>query len=80
VNYKVTIEAEVIDINIGSIIDVVITNSNKMGFFCKFEKFNVFIPQHYTNSELWIGQSVNVEVLGKRVEEQIICIGKITGD
>lgn len=55
-----------------------ITDVNKMGALHKNELVTVFIPtQYFNNNKISVGKLCNVQIIGKRIEEGIICIGKL---
>lgn len=63
-------------IGIGDIIKTMISNVNKMGAFSIIEKISVFIPNHFQKNQMNEGDIVNLEIVGKRVQEHIVCIAK----
>ena len=79
VNYSITFNANVINPNEGDTYDLEITNSNKMGCVHKQDKLTIFIPKHYCiDEEIPKEASVcKVFIMGKRIEDSIVCIGKI---
>ena len=56
-----------------------ITGSNKMGAVHRNELVAIFIPKSYCVNNVLpnVSSSVNVEIIGKRVEGNITCVGKI---
>ena len=58
--------------------NVIITNYNKLGSFINLGKISIFIPKEYSiNEEIsTIGMSINVKLIGKRIDDKITCIGK----
>lgn len=78
VSYNVLANCFIINSDIGKQYKIPITNVNKMGAMYKNEKFTIFIPVNYFN-----GISVNindyyyVSILGKRIEDSIVCVGSI---
>lgn len=67
--------SEIINPIIGSVVNIKINDSNKMGFSYKYKKICIFIPNHFANN-IKVNDTINVTILGKRIEENIICIAK----
>ena len=67
-------ECQIIDLIVKSTFKVKINDVNKMGVYYKYEKICIFIPQHFIKTTINIGDIVNIKLLGKRVEDNIICI------
>lgn len=68
----------VLDPDIDGVYKLQITNMNKMGALHKNNLVTVFIPQQYYNNENPEVDSVfNVKIIGKRIEDSIVCVGKI---
>ena len=48
-----------------------------MGFSYKTEKLCIFIPIHLSNNQIFdIDDEIEVIIIGKRIEENIVCIAK----
>jgi len=58
------------------ILNIEINNINKMGYSYKINKLCIFIPNHFVNTNLNEKDIINVEIIGKRVEKDIVCIAK----
>jgi len=79
INIKINTLCEIVNPVIESIYNnVIITNYNKLGSFINLGKISIFIPKEYSiNEEIpTIGMSINVKVIGKRIDDKITCIGK----
>lgn len=61
---------------IDSIVEIKITDVNKMGFSHKFDKICIFIPNNTNNNSYNINDTVKVKIIGKRIENNILCIGQ----
>lgn len=79
VNYAITFNANVINPIEGETYNLEITNANKMGCVHKQHRLTIFIPKHYCiNEEIPKETSIcKVCIMGKRIEDNIVCIGKI---
>jgi len=76
VSYNINALCTIRNPNIDNIYTVLITNINTMGAMCKYDKLNIFIPrQYFGNHEPEIDVSFQVKILGKRIEDTIVCIG-----
>lgn len=80
INSKLSIlcvcNCSVIDPILNSVITITINDINKMGAYYKYEKLCIFIPQHLMKDSLQLNTTVQIEIIGKRIEDTIICIGK----
>ena len=79
INIHITTLCDVINPLLNSIYyNVIITNSNKLGSFINLGKISIFIPKEYSINEeiLGIGSSMNIKIIGKRIDDKITCIGK----
>tara|TARA_B100001996_G_scaffold268957_1_gene210285 strand:- start:605 stop:1051 length:447 start_codon:yes stop_codon:yes gene_type:complete len=76
---KVSCTATVINPIVGQIYTLTVNNTNKMGAVCKVDTVTVFIPKHYCIHEILpdINERIDVQIVGKRIEGNITCIGKI---
>ena len=75
---NVTAVCKVLDPDIDSVYSLKITNMNKMGALHKNNLVTVFIPQQYYNNETPEVDSIfNIKIIGKRIEDSIVCVGKI---
>ena len=76
VSYKIDTLCTIRNPLIDSIYTVLITNLNTMGAMCKYDKINVFIPRQYFGTcEPAVDEKLQAKILGKRVEDTIVCIG-----
>ena len=77
--YSVNSTLDVLNPEINSTYDVIITESNKMGAVSKIGKVSVFIPKSYCPDEAlpYVGSTVSATIIGKRIEGNITCIGSI---
>ena len=73
---KVSCNCEIIDPSVNSIHNVKINDINKMGYSYKIDKLCIFIPIHLCNEIYTINDYVKIKIIGKRIEENIICIGQ----
>lgn len=82
VEYNVDIDVDVFNIHVNDIVNVKITNINGMGMFGKFEHATVFVPHHEikniddTEKILHVvDDTVRVRIIGKRITDEILCVG-----
>ncbi len=85
INGNVSIDVEVhgngINISQGNEIQMEITQKNRMGYSYIFGKICIFIPmipEYCNEKEFCVGDIVNVVILGKRVEDKIVCVAKVS--
>jgi len=76
VKYDVECKCEVIDPVVGSTLPFTVTSVNKVGYFSKDKKISYFMPLHYSKKTLNINDQIDVVVVGKRIEDNIVCIVK----
>ena len=77
VNIRLSCTCKIIDPVVNSIYTIEINNVSKMGYSFKTDKLCIFLPLHLCNNSVFKeGDNVQVEIIGKRIEEDIICIGK----
>tara|TARA_B100001094_G_scaffold322812_1_gene372701 strand:+ start:2939 stop:3382 length:444 start_codon:yes stop_codon:yes gene_type:complete len=78
ITFNIVATCEVLFPEEGKHYEIKFNNVNKMGAFCKFSKVTIFVPKHsFKNQELPnINDILNVEILGKRVEENLVCVAK----
>ena len=70
-------KCNIIDIVLHSEMDIVINDINKMGASYKIHKLCIFIPRHLACSrKFFINDTVRIKIIGKRVEEDIVCIAQ----
>lgn len=74
--YNILAKFKIYTIGIGDVIKAMVSNVNKMGAFCIIQKISVFIPNHFQNNQMQEGDIVGLEIVGKRVQEHIVCIAK----
>lgn len=69
---------EVIDLHLNEEYEISISNSNKLGAFYNNNKINIFIPKQYClEQNIPNGDDViTVKIIGKRIEQNISCIGE----
>ena len=78
IQYNFTTECYVINPCINKVYNLQITSINKMGALHKHELVTVFIPiQYYNDVVPEVGMYFSVEIIGKRIEDSIVCVGKI---
>ena len=77
VEYNVNTECRVLSPQIGETYSICITGSSKMGAVYKCDEVTIFIPKHMC-SEITpeVGDSVHVNIVGKRIDGRILCIGR----
>ena len=77
--FNIEVKCTVINPSIGDVIKVVVTGVNKMGALYKHIQLTIFIPKHLCiNEEIpAVGDTVDLKIVGKRVEDKIVCIGSI---
>ena len=76
ISVKVLCKCSIIDPILDSAVDVEINDINKMGYSYKRNKLCIFIPIHLCNEIYTLHQSIKIKIIGKRVEEEIVCIGQ----
>ena len=76
ISIKVLCKCSIIDPIIDSIIDIRINDINKMGYSYKLDKICIFIPIHLCHEIYTLNQSIKIKIIGKRIEEDIVCIGQ----
>ena len=76
ISVKVFCECLIIDPIIDSIVDVKINDVNKMGYSYKHNKLCIFIPIHLCSETYNVEQIIKIKIIGKRIEEDIVCIGQ----
>lgn len=75
---KITAYCIVLDPEIGNTYNLKITNINKMGALYKHELVTIFIPtQYYNNHTLEVDSTFDITIIGKRIEDSIVCVGKV---
>jgi len=79
VRFKIKSKCTVIDLEVGDVVSMEVSSTNKMGATYKNNCITIFIPKHKCINEIipQEGEQVNVEILGKRVDERIVYVGKI---
>ena len=55
---------------------ITINNTNKMGYSYKIKNLCIFIPNHFVATSINDNDKVEVIIIGKRIEKDIICIAK----
>ena len=75
--YLVNTDCIIVNPIIGNSYSLVITHNNKLGFMHKSDLVTIFVPVQYTTRNLAIDEEVNIKIVGKRVEERIVCVGTI---
>ena len=77
VNIKLKCTCIIINPNVNSEYHITINDVNKMGYSYKSNKLCIFIPTHLCDNKTFqVGDIINIIIIGKRIEEDIICIGK----
>ena len=76
ISVKVFCKCSIIDPLIDSIIGIKINDINKMGYSYKQKKLCIFIPIHLCNQTYVLDQCIKIKIIGKRIEEDIVCIGQ----
>ena len=77
VQYNIIVSCIVLNPEISHVYKLEITNINKMGALHKNDLVTVFIPlQYYNNITPVIDTRYNIEIIGKRIEDSIVCVGK----
>ena len=76
INIKVKCLCNVIDPIVNNTYDIYINDINKMGFSYKYKKICIFLPIHLCDKQISINDKLKVEIIGKRIEESILCIAK----
>ena len=76
--FKIIAHCKVLDPEIGVTYNLKITNINKMGALHKDNLLTIFIPtQYYNDVSPAIDGNYNITIIGKRIEDSIVCVGKI---
>ena len=78
ISFNVVATCEVLFPEEGKHYEIQFNNINKMGAICKFSKVTIFVPKIYFKDEILpnLHDKLVVEVLGKRVEENLVCVAK----
>ena len=76
ISVKIVCICKIIDPIIDSIIKIKINDVNKMGYSYKEEKLCIFMPIHLCQDIYNIGDTIEIKIIGKRIEENIVCIGQ----
>jgi DNA-directed RNA polymerase subunit E'/Rpb7 len=77
VSYNVIVCCNTICPQVDQQYSIKITHINKMGILHKFEHVTIFIPLHHLiNQSHAIDDTINVKILGKRIEENLVCVAK----
>jgi DNA-directed RNA polymerase subunit E'/Rpb7 len=77
VNMNIKCKCNIVNPEIGETYEITINDVNKMGVSYKSNKICIFIPQHICTSDISLHDKVSVKIIGKRVEDSIICIAEI---
>jgi hypothetical protein len=78
IQYNVDVICNVINPCVDDTYNLRITHMNKMGALHKNELVTVFIPiQYFNNESPEVDSSFNIKIIGKRIEDSIVCVGKI---
>lgn len=75
---RVNCTCQIIDPIIDSIINIKINDINKMGYSYKKGKICIFIPIHLCKESYSLEEDIQIKIIGKRIEENIVCIGQPT--
>ena len=76
ISVKVNCVCNIIDPIVNTIVNVKINDVNKMGYSYKREKLCIFIPIHLSTTSYKLDDTVQIKIIGKRIEENIVCIGQ----
>jgi hypothetical protein len=77
IQFKIESLCSVINPCINTVYTLKITHINKMGALSKNELVTVFIPlQYYNNITPAIDSVYDIKIIGKRIEDSIVCVGK----
>lgn len=76
--YNVKCECVTLEPKLNETYDICIHNMNKMGAIHKNNLVTIFIPRSYWNNiDIELNMTVSVKIIGKRIEDKIMCIGQI---
>lgn len=77
--YTAKIECTVLNPVIGEVVKIHVTSVNKMGAIYKNLQMTIFVPKHLCENEILplVGTSIMVKIVGKRIEDKILCIGSM---
>jgi hypothetical protein len=77
IRVNVVCQCKIIDLQIHSKYDITINEINKMGYSFKTNKLCIFLPIHLCGDSTYqISDTISVQIIGKRIEDSIICIAK----
>jgi len=77
IHVKIKCFCNTIDPILQSVYPITINDVNKMGYSYKFEHLCIFIPLHLCDKiTLHLGDTVDCKIIGKRIEENIVCIAQ----
>ena len=76
VKLNVRCNCEVVNPVVGDQYEIEITDINKMGYSYKLNKLCIFIPLHICKQVFTMNEIVKIKIIGKRIEDSIICIGE----
>jgi len=79
VKFYADVTCKVLSVSVGDKVRITITSNNNMGAFWKSSAMTIFIPRQLSNDDVpQQDTSLEVEIVGKRVSDKIVCIGKLT--
>lgn len=79
VKFYADVTCRVLAVSVGDTVRVTVTSTNNMGAFWKSSAMTIFIPRQLSDDDVpQQDASVEVEIVGKRVSDKIVCIGKLT--
>ena len=73
---RINCTCNIINPEVSSSFFIKIHSISKMGYTHKHNKVCIFIPIHLCSDSYEIGDEIFVEIIGKRIEDTITCIGK----
>ena len=79
INVNIEATCDIIDLKIEHVYaNIIITNYNKLGSFVNLNKVSIFIPKEFSIDEqtLETGSSIDLKIVGKRIDDKIMCIGQ----
>ena len=75
--FQYHVKAIILNPLINQQLSIKITNINKMGYISQLCKVCIFISNHKCSRIYKIGDTVNIKIIGKRIEQEILCIAEI---
>jgi len=77
VSFNIIVTCQTFCPKIGNEYDLKITHINKMGIMHKYENVSIFVANHHLiNDDHKIDDMMKIQIMGKRIEENMVCVAK----